>query len=57
VVVCNSKVTPKGKSTKATKSVETSIVANTSSVENEEKTTIDKKQPDPKSDGVLIGRK
>ena len=57
VLVGNSKATPKGKSTKSTKTVKASSVANTSSVANKEKTTIAKKQPDPKADGVLIGNK
>jgi hypothetical protein len=57
VVVGNSKVTPKEKSTKSTKIVKTTSVTSTSSVENEEKTTMDKKQLDPKVDGVLIERK
>ena len=57
VVIGNSKVTLKGKITKATNSPKTTSVASTSSVENKEKTTIHKKQPDPKQDGALIGRK
>ena len=44
-------------STKATEIVKASSVANTSIIENEEKTNIDKKQPKPKVDGVLIGSK
>jgi hypothetical protein len=57
VVVGKSKVTLKGKSTKATKTVKATTIASTSSVENEENTTMDKKQPEPKVDGVLIGKK
>ena len=57
MVVGNSKATPKGKSTKATKIVKTLSAASTSSVEKEEKTTIVKKKPDPKANGVLIGNK
>ena len=51
MAIGNSKVTLKGKNTKYTKLVKTT------SVENKEKTTMDKKQPDPKVDGALIGRK
>ena len=57
MVVGNSKETLKGKSTKATNIFKTLSVESTSSVKNKEKTTIDKKQPCPKADGVLIGRK
>ena len=57
VVIVNSKVTLKGNNVKATKSAKTSSVANTSSVENKENTTMDKKQHDPKEDGALIRRK
>jgi hypothetical protein len=57
VAIGNSKVTCKGKNTKATKSAKTTSVTSTSSVENKEKTTMDKKQPNPKVDGALIGRK
>ena len=57
VAIGNSKETLKGKNTKATKSAKTTSVASTSSVENKEKTTMDKKQLDPKVDGDLIGRK
>ena len=57
VVVGNSKVTQKGKSTKATKTVKATSVASTSCIEYEENTTMDKKKPEPKEDGVLIGNK
>ena len=53
----NSKAILKGKNKKATKSTKTSSSVSTSSVENKEKTTMDKKQHDPKEDGALIGRK
>ena len=57
MAIGNSKVTLKGKNTKATMSTKTSSVASTSSVKNKEKTTMDKKQPDPMTDGARIGRK
>ena len=57
MAVDNSKVTLKGKNTKATKSAKTTSVASTSSVETKKKTTMDKKQPGPKVDGAMIGRK
>ena len=57
VVVRNIKATLKWKNTKATKSFEMTSVISTSSVKNKEKTTTDKKQYDPKVDGVQIGRK
>ena len=57
MAIGNSKVTLKGNNTKSTKSAKTSSVARTSSVENKEKITMDKKKPDPKADGALIGRK
>ena len=42
---------------KSTKLAKTISVTNTSSVEKKENTTMDKKQPDPKEDGALIGKK
>jgi hypothetical protein len=57
VEIGNSKVTHKGKNRKATKLAKITIVASTSSVENKEKTTMEKTQPDPKAYGSLIGRK
>ena len=57
MVVGNSKMRLKGKSTKATKIVKASSVVNTSSVENKEKATMEEKKPNPKADGALIGRK
>jgi hypothetical protein len=51
VAIGNSKVTLKGKNTKATKS------AKTTSVDNKENTTMDKNQPDPKVNGALTRRK
>ena len=57
MVVGNFKVTPKGKSTKYTKRVKASSVANTSSVENKDKETMEEKKPNLKADGTLIGRK
>ena len=57
MAIGNSKVTLKGKNTKDTKSAKTTSVTSTSHVENKEKTPMDKKQPDPKVDGALIGRK
>ena len=54
MAIDSSKLTLKGKNTKDTKSAKTTSVTSTSSVENKEKITIDKKQPDPKADGVPI---
>ena len=57
VVVGNSKETLKGNNTKATKLAKTSRVANTSSIEKKEKTTMEEKRPNPKVDRDLIRRK
>ena len=57
VLVGNSKVTPKGKSIKATKKFKALNVTNTSNVEDKERTTMDEKKPNPRVDGILIGRK
>ena len=57
MTIGNSKVTLKGKNTKATKLAKTTSLASTSSVKNKEKTTMHKKQPDPKEYGILIGGK
>ena len=57
VAIGNSNVTPKGKNTKATKLDKASSVANTSSVENKEKETMEEKKPNAKADGALFGRK
>jgi hypothetical protein len=57
VLVGNSKVTPKGKSIKATETFKSLSVANTSNVEGKERTTMEEKKPNPRADGILIGRK
>ena len=57
VIVGNSKATLKGKSTKDTKTVKALSVANTSNVEDMEKRTMERKRPNPREDGALIGRK
>ena len=57
VEMSNSKVTLKGKNIKATKSAKASSITSTSSVKNTQKINMDKKQPDPKMYGALIGRK
>ena len=57
MVVGNSKATPKGKSIKPTKTVKVLSVANTSNVEDKEKTTMEEKRPNPRMDGALIGIK
>ena len=57
VVIGNSKVEPKEKNVKTTKIVKRSSVTNTSNMENKEKTTEEEKRPNPRADGVLIGRK
>ena len=57
MVVGNSKVTLKGKSRKVTKTFKASSVTNTSNVEDNEKTTIEGKRPNPRADWDLIERK
>ena len=57
VLVGNSKVTPKGKSIKATKTFKASSITNTSNVEDKEKTTIEENKSNPRVDGILIIRK
>ena len=57
VVVGNSQATPKGKSTKAIKTVNASSVENTCNVEDNKKTTMVEKRPNPRADGDLIGMK
>ena len=57
VVVGNLKATLKGKRIKATRLVKASSVANTSNVEDKEKTNMEEKIPNPRAYGDLIGRK
>ena len=57
MLVGNSKVTPKGKSIKATKKFKASSVTNTSNVEDKERKTVEERKPNPRVDGMLIGRK
>ena len=57
MIVGNSKVTPKEKNTKDTKTFKASSVINISSVESKEKTTMEEKRPNPRADGALIGKK
>ena len=57
MIVGNSKETPKEKNVKTTKIVKALSVANTSIVENKEKTTMEEKRPNPREYGALIGRK
>lgn len=57
MTIGNSKATLKGKNTKSTKTVKETSDTSTSSVENTKKTTMDKKEPGPKEDGVIIGKK
>ena len=57
VLVGNSKETPKEKSITTTKTFKTSSVANTSNVEDKERTTMEEKKPNPRVDMILIGRK
>ena len=57
VLVGNSKVTPKGKSIKDTVTFKASSITNTSNVEDMERTTTEEKKPNPRVDGILIGRK
>ena len=56
MVVGSLKETPKVKNINTTKIVKSSSVANTSSMENKEKTTEEEKRPNPRVDGALIGR-
>ena len=57
MIVGNSKATPKEKNAKDTKTIKASSVANTSNVEDKEKTTMEEKRPNPRVDGALIVRK
>ena len=57
MLVGNSKMTPKGKSRKSIKIVKALSVTNTSNVEHKERTTMEEKKPNPRADGILIGRK
>jgi hypothetical protein len=57
VLVGNSKVTPKGKNIKATKTFKASSVTNTSNVEDNERTNMEENKPNPRADWMLIGRK
>ena len=57
VLVGNSKVTPKGKSLKATQTFKASSVTTTLNVEDKERTTMEEKKPNPRVDGILIRRK
>ena len=57
VLIGNSKATLKGMSTKDTKIVKNFSVTNTSNVENQERTTMEEKRPNPRVDGDLFGRK
>ena len=57
VLVGNSKVTPKGKSLKDSKTFKASSVTNTSNEEDKERTTMEERKPNPKADGMLIRRK
>ena len=52
MIVGNSKATQKGKSTKASKTIKAPSVANTSSVESKEKTTMEVKKPNLRADGA-----
>ena len=53
VLVGNSKVTPKGKSIKATKTFKALSVTNTSNVEDMERTTMEEKKLNPRTYGML----
>ena len=57
VLVGNSKVTPKGKSMKSTKTFKASSVTNTPNIEDMERTTTKEKKPNPRVYDILIGRK
>ena len=57
VLVGNSKMTPKGKSIKSTKTFKTSSVINNLNVKDKERTTMEEKKPKSRVDGMLIRRK
>ena len=57
MLVGTSKVTPKGKSIKATKTFKASSVTNTLNVKDKERTTMEERKPNPRADGMLMGRK
>ena len=57
MLVGNSKATPKGKSIKATRTFEALSVANTSNVEDKERTNMDEQKHNPREDGILMKRK
>ena len=57
VLVGNLKVTQKGKSIKATKTFKALSVTNTSNDEDKDRTTMGERKPNPRVDGMLIGRK
>ena len=57
VLVGNSKVTPKGKNIKATKTFKASSVTNILNVEDKERTTMEERKTNPRADGMLIRRK
>ena len=54
MLVGNSKVTPKGKSIKSTRTFKALSVINTSNVEDKERKTMEEKKPNPIVDGILI---
>ena len=57
MLVGNSKVTLKSKGIKSTKTFKASSVTKTSNVEENERTTMGERKPNPRVDGILIGRK
>ena len=57
MLVGNSKLTWKGKIIKATETFKASSVTNTSNVEDKERKTMEERKPNPRADGMLIGRK
>ena len=57
LLVGNLKATSKGKSTKTIKIIKALSVANTSNVEDKERTTLEENKPNPRADGILIERK
>ena len=57
MLVGKSKSTLKGKSIKDTKTFKASNVANTSNVEDKERTTMEERKPNPRADGMLFRRK
>ena len=57
MTVGNTKATLKGKNENVNNSTKSSSVANTSNVDNKDKTMVDQEKGDPRTYGSLIGKK